>query len=151
MDYHSFSSIEYVKESEKPTSFGGSDWLQCASKHTGIPPWLLAFAIFAAVLSAVWLCLSPEKVAEQNNKGSAVDPNNPCKKDKLLVYLPFDGSVYKKESSDSPDLKESSDKALLFDQKKNDSQLSYSPYTGPEYAPPEYDDVVEQNNLNIKV
>ncbi|CAL7951842.1 unnamed protein product [Xylocopa violacea] len=59
---------DYSGESDQSTSVQyGSDWLQCASKHIGLPHWLLASAIAAAALSAFWLCLYPEK------------PNDPCK------------------------------------------------------------------------
>ncbi|XP_076754032.1 transmembrane protein 59-like isoform X1 [Xylocopa sonorina] len=59
---------DYSGESDQSTSVQyGSDWLQCASKHIGLPHWLLASAIAAAALSAFWLCLYPEK------------PNESCK------------------------------------------------------------------------
>ncbi|XP_003700682.1 transmembrane protein 59-like isoform X1 [Megachile rotundata] len=55
---------DYFRESDQSASIPGSDWLQCASKHIGLPHWLLASAIAAAALSAFWLCLYPEKSAD---------------------------------------------------------------------------------------
>ncbi|CAK9831582.1 Transmembrane protein 59 [Anthophora retusa] len=52
---------DYSGENDQSASIPGSDWLQCASKHIGLPHWLLANAIAAAALSAFWLCLYPEK------------------------------------------------------------------------------------------
>ncbi|CAK9815961.1 Transmembrane protein 59 [Anthophora quadrimaculata] len=52
---------DYSGENDQSASMPGSDWLQCASKHIGLPHWLLANAIAAAALSAFWLCLYPEK------------------------------------------------------------------------------------------
>lgn len=52
---------DYSGENDQSASVPGSDWLQCASKHIGLPHWLLAFAIAAAALSAFWLCLYSEK------------------------------------------------------------------------------------------
>ena len=48
---------DYSGENEQSASMPGSDWLQCASKHIGLPHWLLASAIATAALSAFWLCL----------------------------------------------------------------------------------------------
>ncbi|OAD57779.1 Transmembrane protein 59 [Eufriesea mexicana] len=55
---------DYSGESDQSASVPGSDWLQCASKHIGLPHWLLASGIAAAALSAVWLCLYPEKLTD---------------------------------------------------------------------------------------
>ncbi|KAJ8668064.1 hypothetical protein QAD02_009727 [Eretmocerus hayati] len=81
-------------ESDKPTtSLPGSDWLRCASRHTGIPGWLLAFAIAAAALSALWLCLAPEKPTDCYEKVTLVKPDDTCK---LTVYLPDEAPLHKK-------------------------------------------------------
>lgn len=52
---------DYSGENDQSASMPGSDWLQCASRHIGLPHWLLASAIAAAALSAFWLCLYSEK------------------------------------------------------------------------------------------
>ncbi|XP_058800721.1 uncharacterized protein LOC131669682 [Phymastichus coffea] len=84
---------EYIIESEKSTSIPGSDWLQCASRHTGIPRWLLAFVIASAALSALWLCLSPDKSPEPIEKVHLVSRSIP---NKVTVYLPDEAPLYKK-------------------------------------------------------
>lgn len=82
---------DYSGESEQSASIPGSDWLQCASKHTGLPHWLLAAAIAAAALSALWLCLFPEK------------PNDPYKEifigvddhsSKVPLYVETEAPLY---------------------------------------------------------
>lgn len=52
---------DYSGENDQSASVPGSDWLQCASKHIGLPHWLLASVIVAAASSAFWLCLYLEK------------------------------------------------------------------------------------------
>ncbi|XP_076233555.1 transmembrane protein 59-like [Calliopsis andreniformis] len=52
---------DYSGENDQSASMPGSDWLQCASRHIGLPHWFLASAIAAAALSALWLCLYSEK------------------------------------------------------------------------------------------
>lgn len=52
------------------------DWLDCASKNSGIPRWILLTAILSAVLIALFLSFSSEKREENNSnakKGSKVD------------------------------------------------------------------------------
>lgn len=52
-----------IKE-ENPTgqriesNFEKGDWLDCASRNSGIPKWMLLTAILLAVLAALWLSLS---------------------------------------------------------------------------------------------
>jgi hypothetical protein len=86
-------STEFLGENEKSTSLPGSDWLQCASRHTGIPRWMLAVAIATAALSALWLCLSPEKMTDSIEKISLVKPNIP---NKVTIYLPDEIPLHKK-------------------------------------------------------
>ncbi|XP_014211653.1 uncharacterized protein LOC106641672 [Copidosoma floridanum] len=90
MDYTAPS--EYLEENEKSTSLPGSDWLQCASRHTGIPRWLLALAIATAALSALWLCLSPEKPTDIEK----VTLTDPSPTSKITVYLPDEAPLHKK-------------------------------------------------------
>ncbi|XP_017882594.1 transmembrane protein 59-like [Ceratina calcarata] len=52
---------DYSGENDQSASSPGSDWVQCTSTHIGLPLWLLVSAIAAAALSALWLCLYPEK------------------------------------------------------------------------------------------
>lgn len=84
-------SSEYVGDNEKSSSIPGSDWLQCASRHIGIPRWVLAFAIAAALLSAMWLCFAPEKPCDCVEKGTLVQPNT----GKITVYVPDEAPLYK--------------------------------------------------------
>lgn len=52
------------------------DWLDCASKNSGIPRWILLTAILSAVLIALFLSFSSEKREENNSsteKGSKGD------------------------------------------------------------------------------
>ncbi|XP_078051208.1 transmembrane protein 59-like [Augochlora pura] len=48
---------DYSGENEQSASIPGSDWLQCVSRHIGLPQWLLFSAIAAAALFALWLYL----------------------------------------------------------------------------------------------
>ncbi|XP_012273385.1 transmembrane protein 59-like isoform X2 [Orussus abietinus] len=83
---------DYSGENEQSVSMPGSDWLQCASRHTGIPRWLLASSIAVAALSALWLCLSPDKSIELGEgilEKSSV-PN------KMTMYIPGEEPLHKK-------------------------------------------------------
>ncbi|OXU25226.1 hypothetical protein TSAR_015995 [Trichomalopsis sarcophagae] len=87
-------TVDYnVVSEERSPSLPGSDWLQCASRHTGIPRWLLAFAIAAAALSALWLCLSPEKTTDTIEKITPVKLSSPSK---IILDLPDEAPLYKK-------------------------------------------------------
>ncbi|XP_024936784.1 transmembrane protein 59-like isoform X2 [Cephus cinctus] len=82
---------DYSGETEQSAMIPGSDWLQCASRHTGIPRWMLATAIVVAAISAVWLCLSPEKSEEEDiNVEKCNIPN------KVTVYMPDEAPLHKK-------------------------------------------------------
>ncbi|XP_015432241.1 PREDICTED: uncharacterized protein LOC107188462 [Dufourea novaeangliae] len=76
---------DYSGENEQSASVPGSDWIQCVSRHIGLPHWLFAFAIAAAALSAFWLCLysgkSNDSYKEMLIKKSETSPT-------LTLYLP---------------------------------------------------------------
>lgn len=38
------------------SSFPGSTWLDCISRQSGLPRWILVFVLFLVVLTMVWLC-----------------------------------------------------------------------------------------------
>lgn len=61
--------IDKIKEDKKKDSV---DWLDCASRNSGIPRWILLTAILSAVLVAVWLCFASEK---KNSKEKEIDEN----------------------------------------------------------------------------
>ena len=86
-------SSEYLGDNEKATTMPGSDWLECASRHTGIPRWLLILAIATAALSALWLYLYPEKSTESIDKITLVKPSA---QSKVTIYLPDEAPLYKK-------------------------------------------------------
>lgn len=51
--------IEQIVDYNQKQAAG--DWLDCASRNSGIPKWILLAAILSAVLIALWLSLSTEK------------------------------------------------------------------------------------------
>ncbi|XP_053971258.1 uncharacterized protein LOC128872507 [Hylaeus volcanicus] len=57
---------DYSGESDQSASIPGSDWFQCASRHIGVPHWLLVCALSAATLSAFWLCAFADKPKDAN-------------------------------------------------------------------------------------
>ena len=88
MDYDGrmeFSSTEVEKKTTFTVNHSGSEWLRCASKHTGIPQWLLACLIVTTIISAVWLCLSSDKPTNDlSDKITLIDPDT---SGKVMVYL----------------------------------------------------------------
>lgn len=50
----------------RPAIKTSSDWLDCASKNSGIPRWVLLTAILAAVLIALFLSFSADKREESD-------------------------------------------------------------------------------------
>lgn len=89
-------SFDQINAIEKPIStVPGSDWLLCASRHTGLPRWFLGFIIVVAALSALWLCLSPDKCSEPPvDKVTLVAPE--LGTSKITVYLPDEAPLHKK-------------------------------------------------------
>lgn len=67
--------IEQIIDYNNQKQVTGGDWLDCASRNSGIPKWILLTAILAAVLIALWLSLSTDK------KGDADDDVNLLKDD----------------------------------------------------------------------
>ncbi|CAH1170494.1 unnamed protein product [Phaedon cochleariae] len=59
------------------------DWLDCASRNSGIPRWILLSAILAAVLIALWLSFSTDKRNNQEEEENIVDIDIPD--DKLIL------------------------------------------------------------------
>lgn len=51
-------------------SVTSGDWLDCASKNSGIPRWVLLSMILSAVLMALWLSFSTEQKEEQSEDGA---------------------------------------------------------------------------------
>ncbi|KAG5880536.1 hypothetical protein JTB14_026769 [Gonioctena quinquepunctata] len=58
-----------------------SDWLDCASRNSGIPRWILLSAILSAVLIALWLSFSSEKRNSLEEEMADVDVPD----DKLIL------------------------------------------------------------------
>nr|CAH7763659.1 unnamed protein product [Callosobruchus chinensis] len=58
-----------------------SDWLDCASRNSGIPRWILLSAILSAILVALWLSFSSEKHVNQDE---ITDIDTP---DSRLIYV----------------------------------------------------------------
>ncbi|KAJ8960013.1 hypothetical protein NQ318_009449 [Aromia moschata] len=65
---------------EEITIKESGDWLDCASRNSGIPRWILLSAILFAVLIALWLSFSTEKRSSQEEN---VDVDIPD--DKLIL------------------------------------------------------------------
>ncbi|XP_023316045.1 uncharacterized protein LOC106654616 isoform X2 [Trichogramma pretiosum] len=94
----------------------------CVLKHADIYSWLLALAIFAVVLSILWLYLAPEKFKDAHRQddaatlvtAAATAPAAPPTSSKFTVYLPDEAPLHK-------------------------------------IPPPKYYDVVDMNDKNIKV
>lgn len=57
------------------------DWLDCASRNSGIPRWILLTAILSAVLVALWLSFSTEKRNSQDEQIVDIDVPD----DKLII------------------------------------------------------------------
>lgn len=49
------------------------DWLDCASRNSGIPRWILLAAISSAVLVALWLSFSSDKKSLQDEDNVDID------------------------------------------------------------------------------
>ncbi|XP_034944982.1 transmembrane protein 59-like [Chelonus insularis] len=81
MDYS--ISPDYSGEVEQTISMPGANWLQCVSRHTGIPRWVLSSFIITGALAALWLCFVSEKTTEIPDK-SISDNNNDLSKVTLI-------------------------------------------------------------------
>lgn len=53
-----FSETRYVEKES-------SDWLDCASRNSGIPRWILVSAILSAILVALWLSVATKQVDDE--------------------------------------------------------------------------------------
>nr|CAI5850086.1 unnamed protein product [Callosobruchus analis] len=53
-----------------------SDWLDCASRNSGIPRWILLSAILSAILVALWLSFSSEKHVNQDEVINSDTPDD---------------------------------------------------------------------------
>lgn len=87
---------DYVSDVEQSSSETNSDWLGCASRHTGIPQWLLALTILGVALSALWIYLESNEPKEPPPVGLLKEyleeddlPTN------VIVYLPDEAPLYK--------------------------------------------------------
>ncbi|XP_046616777.1 transmembrane protein 59-like [Neodiprion virginianus] len=76
---------DYSGETEQSASIPGSDWLQCASRHTGMPQWVLAASMIAAALSALWLCLSADKSSDLQSEELISEKSSPSNKLTILI------------------------------------------------------------------
>ncbi|XP_023014314.1 transmembrane protein 59-like [Leptinotarsa decemlineata] len=63
--------IEITEEEIRVKESG--DWLDCASRNSGIPRWILLSAILSAVLIALWLSFSSEKRNSTEEEISEID------------------------------------------------------------------------------
>lgn len=62
------------------------DWLDCASRNSGIPRWLLLSAILLAVLFALWLSCLTEKQRHQECKGCTEEVRDTDKVNLLVEH-----------------------------------------------------------------
>ncbi|XP_028138340.1 transmembrane protein 59-like [Diabrotica virgifera virgifera] len=85
------------------------DWLDCASRNSGIPRWILLSAILTAVLIALWLSFSSEKRSGSEDDIHEIDIADdkliltndelPLAKDETILYFgPVVSDVIKKEA-----------------------------------------------------
>ena len=96
---------DYSGETEQISSVPGSDWLQCASRHTGIPRWLLGSAIVGAALSILWLCLFPKEPSEFDIAVKETETEKQNLPSKMMVYIPDEAPLYKTPPPKYSDLK----------------------------------------------
>ncbi|KAJ8977532.1 hypothetical protein NQ317_010052 [Molorchus minor] len=86
---------EEIIVQENTTKSG--DWLDCASRNSGIPRWILLSAILLAVLIALWLSFSTEKRSSRDENIEIDIPD-----DKLIleneVIIEKDSSILEKKS-----------------------------------------------------
>lgn len=57
----------------KGLSKDSGDWLDCASRNSGIPRWILLTAILSAILVALWLSFSTDKRNSQDEHFAEID------------------------------------------------------------------------------
>lgn len=78
-------SPDYSGETvEQTVSLPGSDWLQCASKNTGIPRWILGCSIAVGTAVALWLCFIGDKITE-NTTNKLINDNSNYTSNIMLV------------------------------------------------------------------
>lgn len=104
------------------------DWLDCASRNSGIPRWILLTAILSAVLVALWLSFSTDKRNSQDDNIIEIDIPD----DKLL--LESETFMIEKDPSmlEAP--------PVYFEIKENEDFI---------VSPPPYEDAME--NVSEKV
>lgn len=86
-------SSVYYGETKPSVSIPGSDWLQCASRHTGIPRWLLASAIAVAASAVTWLCFIADRSVESTEEITTPDKHTVTQK--LTIVIPDEAPLYK--------------------------------------------------------
>ncbi|XP_008559860.1 transmembrane protein 59 [Microplitis demolitor] len=88
MDYN--ISPDYSSEQDQSFPWPATNWLQCASKHTGIPRWILSCSIIIGVIAVIWIVIVSEKSADSkvndNNNKSINDSNNDEHSRVILIY-----------------------------------------------------------------
>ena len=94
---------DYSGETEK--SLPGSDWLQCASRHTGIPRWFLGSAIVGAALGILWVCLFPKELIKFDIDVDETDIGKQNLPSQMMVYVPDEAPLYKTPPPKYTDLK----------------------------------------------
>ncbi|CAG5104136.1 Protein of unknown function [Cotesia congregata] len=78
-------SPDYSGEPDQSYSWPATNWLQCASKHTGIPRWILSCSIILGVIVVIWIGLLSEKSEPKNNATSESNNNDDLSK-VILIY-----------------------------------------------------------------
>lgn len=96
---------DYSGENDQSVSLPGSDWLQCASRHTGIPRWLLGSAIVGAALSILWLCLFPKEQSDFDIGIKETETEKQNLPSKMMVYIPDEAPLYQSPPPKYSDLK----------------------------------------------
>ncbi|XP_074110230.1 transmembrane protein 59-like [Cotesia typhae] len=78
-------SPDYSGEPDQSYSWPATNWLQCASKHTGIPRWILSCSIILGVIVVIWIGLISDKSESKNNATSESNNNDDLSK-VILIY-----------------------------------------------------------------
>lgn len=80
--------IEFKDDTTVIIKHDSGDWLDCASRNSGIPRWILLTAILSAVLIALWLSFSTEKKKTADDEQLILEDEHFDEKDPRLLDAP---------------------------------------------------------------
>ncbi|XP_043270944.1 uncharacterized protein [Venturia canescens] len=91
-------SSVYYGETKQSVTINDSDWLQCASRHTGIPRWLLGSAIAVGATAAIWLRFIADRDVTEESSPTPSASTLPQKSNlttKLTIVIPDEVPLHK--------------------------------------------------------